>query len=72
MTGLTVNFNKHCTVDVGAYVESSTNAIITNGNNDMTHACIALEPSRNRQGYINCFDLDTGRVVVYSTVKKMI
>ena len=42
MTGLTVNFNKHCTVDVGAYVESSTDVIITNGNNDRTHACTAL------------------------------
>ena len=64
MTGLTVNFTKHCKVDVGAYVEASTDAIITNGNNDRTHAVIALGPSRNRQGSIKCFDLDTGRVVV--------
>ena len=72
MTGLTVNFTKKCTVDVGAYVEASTNAIITNGNNDRTHACIALGPSGNRQGSINYFDLDTGIFVLHSKVKHMI
>ena len=51
---------------------SSTDAIITNGNNHRTHACIALGPSGNRQGYINCFDIDTCRVVVSRTDKKMI
>ena len=72
VTGLTVNFTKHCTVDVGACVEASIDAIITNGNNDRTHACIALGPSGNRQGSIKCFDLDTVRVVVRRTVKQMI
>ena len=72
MTGLTIHFTKHCTVDVGAYVEASTNTIITNGNNDRTHACTALGPSGNRQGSINCFDLDTGRFVVRRTVRQMI
>ena len=72
MTGLTVNFTKNCTVDVGAYVESSTDAIITDGNNDRIHACIALGPSGNIQGYINWFDLDTGRVVVRRIFKKCI
>ena len=70
MTGLTVNFTKHCTVDVGAYIEASTDAIITNSNNNRTHACIALGPSRNRQGSINCFDIDTGTVVVSRTAFK--
>ena len=72
MTGLTDNFTKHCTVYVGTYVEASTNTIITNGNNDRTHACIALGPSENRQGSIKCFDLDTCRVVVHRTFKKII
>ena len=69
VTRLTVNFTKHFTVDVGVYVEASTNAIITNGNNNRTHAFIALGPSGNRKGSINCFDLDTGRVLVRRTVK---
>ena len=72
MTWLTVNFTKDCTVDVGACVEASTDAIITNGNNDRTHAYIALGPSGNRQGSINCFDLYTCRVVVRRTLKNMI
>ena len=72
MTGLTVNITKHCIVNVGAYLEARNDVIITNGNNDRTHACIALGPSGNRQGSINCFKIDTGRFVVLSTVKHMI
>jgi hypothetical protein len=40
VTGLSVNFLKHCGFDVGAYVDASTDAIITNDNSDRTHACI--------------------------------
>ena len=72
VTGLIINFSKHCTVDVGAYVKASTYVIITNGNNDRTHVCIALGPSGNRQGSINFFDRDTGRFVVRRKVKQMI
>ena len=64
VTALTINFLRHCQFDVGAYVEASTDAIITNDNSDRTHACIYLGPSGNRQGLHNCFSLDTGRVVV--------
>ena len=72
MTGLTVDFTKRYTVDVGAYVEASTDAIITNGNNDRTQACIALGTYGNIQGSINYFDLDTVSVVVHRTCKQMI
>ena len=72
VTGLNVNLTKHPTVDVGAYVEASTDTIITNGNNDRTHASIALGPYRNRQGSINCSDLDTVWVIVRTTFKQMI
>ena len=53
VTGRTVNFGKDCNYDVGAYVEASTDAIITNTNDDRAHSCIALGPSGNRQGSIN-------------------
>ena len=53
VTGLTVNFLKHCQFDVGAYIEASTDAIITNDNSDRTHSCIYLGPSGNRQGLHN-------------------
>ena len=72
VTGLTVNFTKHCTVDVGVSVEASIDAIITNSNNDRTHTCIALGPSGNRQGSLNCLDLDTSQVVVLGIFKQII
>ena len=72
MTLLTVNFTKHCTVNVGVYVKAITDTIITNGNNDRTHACITLGPSENRQESINCFDLNTGIVVLCRTLNQMI
>ena len=72
VTGLTFTFYKHCTVNVGAYVESSTYPIITNSNNDKTDACIALGSSGNRQGYVNRFGIVMCRVVVRRTVKQMI
>ena len=64
VTGLTVNFHKHCRFDVGAYVEASEDAMITNTNSDRTHPCIYLGPSVNREGSHNCFDLNTSSVVV--------
>ena len=42
-------------------------AIVTNDNTPRTHSCIALDPSGNRQGYVKCFDLETGKVVVRRT-----
>ena len=72
MTGLTINFTKHCTVDVGEYVEASTGTIIVNGNNGRTHACIALGTYRNKLGSINYFKLNTGRVMVRTKVKQII
>ena len=71
MTGTTVDFIRDCNVDFGAYVEVSTDVIITNKNNEQTHSCIALGTSGNRQGSINCFDLKTGRVVVQRTVRQI-
>ena len=64
ITGLTVNFKDHCKFDVVGYAEASTDAVITNDNYDRIHACIFLVPSGNRQGSLNCFDLETGKVVV--------
>ena len=72
MTGLTINNTKHCTVDFGAYVQASIDVTITNGTNDRTHSCIALGPSGNRQGNINCFGLDIGSILLRWKVKQMI
>ena len=71
ITGLTVNFKDHCKFDVGGYVEASNDAVITKNNSDRTHACIFLGPSGNRQGSLNCFDLETGKVVVRRYSKQL-
>ena len=71
ITGLTVNFKDHCKFDVRGYVEASTDAVIMNDKSDRTHACIFVGPSGNRQGSLNCFDLETGKVVVRRSSKQL-
>ena len=66
-----MNFKDHCKFDVGVYVEASTDAVIMNNNSDRTHVCIFLGPSGNRQGSLNCFDLETGKVVVQCSPKQL-
>ena len=72
-SGYRVNrhFLRHCQFDVGAYVEVSTDVIITNDNSDRTRPCIYLGPSGNRQGSHTCLFLDTGRAVVQRLAKWM-
>ena len=45
--------------------------MVTNGQDNRTHPCIALGASGNRQGSIKCFDLETGKVVVRRTFRTM-
>ena len=71
VTEMIVNFTRDCNVDCGAYVEASTDAIITNNNIEQTHSCIALGISGNRQGSINCFELEPSRFLVQTTVKQI-
>ena len=71
ITCLTVNFKDHCKFDMGGYVEASTDGVITNNNSERTHACIFLGPSGNRQGLLNCFDLETGKFVVRRSAKQL-
>ena len=56
---------------MGGYVQASTDAVIMNDNSDRTHACIFLGPSGNRQGSLNCFDLETVKVVVRRSAKQL-
>ena len=57
--------------DLGAYIQASTDKAVTNYNTPHTHECIALGPSRNRQGLLKCFDLDTGKLVVRRISKQI-
>ena len=62
VTGRTINYLRDCRARVGAYIEASRDAMVTNVQDKRTHSCIALGASGNRQGSIKCFELDTGKV----------
>jgi hypothetical protein len=68
VTGMKLDFTKHCKVQFGAYVEASFDDEITNTLKERTHSCISLGTSGNVQGSIKCLDLETGRVVKRRTV----
>jgi hypothetical protein len=64
VTGLTVDYKGDWKATVGAYVEASIDANITNENMERRQSCIYLGPSGNRQRSIKCFVADTGAVIV--------
>ena len=57
------DFKRDCRVQFGAYVQASSDAIVTHGMKLRTHGCVALGTAGNRQGLTKCFDLDTEKVV---------
>ena len=59
VTGMKLDFKKHCRARFGAYVEASYDDVITNTMKDRTHACIALGPTGNVQGSVKCFDINS-------------
>ena len=65
ITELTVDYKRDCKAVVGAYMEASIDAEITNDNVERQQSCIYLGPSGNRQGSIKCFVIETGAVVVW-------
>jgi hypothetical protein len=68
VTGMKLDFKRHCRARFGAYVEASYDDDITNTLKDRTYSCIALGPTGNIQGSMKCFDLKTGRVVKRRTI----
>jgi hypothetical protein len=58
VTGMKLDFNKHCKVQFRAYIEAS-----------FDDEFISLGTSGNVQGSIKCLDLETGGVVKQRTVK---
>ena len=54
ITGLTIDYKRDCKAVVGAYVEASTDAEITNDNSERRQSCIYLGPAGNRQGSSKC------------------
>ena len=64
ITGLTIDYKRDCKAVVGAYVEASTDAEITNDNAERRQSCIYLGPTGNCQVSRKCFVIETGAVVV--------
>ena len=71
VTGRGVDYNKYCRADFGAYVQATTNKIVTNNNTPRTHDCIALGPPWNYQGSLKCFDPETGKCVLRRIIAQL-
>ena len=53
VTGLSTDYERDCKVDIGSYVEASTDATVTNDSTERTESCIALGSVGNRQGSVH-------------------
>jgi hypothetical protein len=63
MTGTTLDYNKHCRLPLGAYVETHEDNDTTNTMVERARGAICIGPTANFQGSYNFFCLDTGRHV---------
>ena len=69
VTGRGVDYNKDCRATFGAYVQATTETIVTNDNTPRTHGCISLGLLGNRKESLKCFDLEMGKVVTRGVIK---
>lgn len=63
LTGKTIDYNKHCQMSFGAYVQANNEPSPTNTNAPRTIDCIYLRPFPNSQGGHELMDLRSGRVI---------
>ena len=63
MTGKQLDYNKHCQIPFGQYVQANDEPNPTNTNAPRTLDCIYLRPTNNIQGGHELMDLATGRVI---------
>jgi hypothetical protein len=71
VTGLRLDYKKHCRARFGSYVKASQDPDITNTMADRTAPCIMLGPTGNVQGSVSCFNLKTKLVVARRTIKPL-
>ena len=71
VTGLSTDYERDCKVDIGSYVEASTDATVTNDNTERTRSCVALGPVGNKQGSVKCFDIKSGKILDRRTVTQL-
>ena len=57
VTGLSTDYERDCKVNIGSYVEASTDTTVTNDNAERAMSCVALGHVDNRQGSFKCFDI---------------
>ena len=69
VTGRKVNYRRDCRDNFRAYLQASTDVVITNDWTPHSNCCISLVPSRNHQNLLKYFDLETGKVVLGRTFK---
>ena len=63
LTGTYLDYNKHCVLDFGEYVEVHDEPSPLNGMTSRTRPCIALGPTGNLQGTHKFMDINTGRLL---------
>jgi hypothetical protein len=63
VTGMKMDYAKHCKARFGSYVEASDDPTITNTLRDRTSPCIVLGPTGNLQGAVKCYNLQTKQIV---------
>jgi hypothetical protein len=68
VTGLKVDYAKHCRARWGSYVEASDDLDVTNTMRDRTSPCIVLGPTGNIQGSVRCYNLETKSIVKRRTI----
>jgi len=69
LTQESLDYNKHCKIPFGSYVQANHETNSTNSNIARTIDCIYLRPNNLIQGGHELMDLTTGRVITRATVK---
>jgi len=71
LTGRSFDYNKHCTIPFGAYVQANNQNHPTNTNAPRTLDCIYLRPTNNKQGGHELMNIATGGVITRSKVTEI-
>jgi hypothetical protein len=71
LTGKNIDYNKHCQVPFGAYVQCNNENNPTNSNAPRTLDAIYLHPATNLQGGHKVMNLATGQVLTRSRVREI-
>jgi hypothetical protein len=68
MTGRNLDFDKHCQVPFGAYVQANQENLLTNTQAPRTIDAIYLCPMTNKQGGHELMNLQTGMMITRNTI----